>query len=60
MLCSDESNATTGKRLESVGVENSEDNRRAWRELLYTAPGEGLWQCGLGGWLAGGHVSVSV
>jgi fructose-bisphosphate aldolase class 1 len=37
--CSDESNATTGKRLESVGVENSEDNRRAWRELLYTAPG---------------------
>jgi fructose-bisphosphate aldolase class I len=39
LMGSDESNATTGKRLESVGVENSETNRRAWRELLYTAPG---------------------
>lgn len=39
ILASDESNATTGKRLESVGVSNTEDNRRAWRELLYTAPG---------------------
>eukprot|EP00983_Pelagomonas_calceolata_P109132 1159525-Pelagomonas_calceolata.AAC.2 len=38
ILASDESNATTGKRLDSVGVENTEDNRRAWRELLYTAP----------------------
>lgn len=28
-----------GKRLESVGVENTEDNRRDWRQLLYTAPG---------------------
>lgn len=36
---SDESNATTGKRLDSVGVENTETNRRDWRELLYTAPG---------------------
>lgn len=43
---SDESNATTGKRLESVGVENSEDNRRAWRELLYTAPGLGQYISG--------------
>jgi hypothetical protein len=41
ILASDESNATTGKRLEAVGVDNTEDNRRAWRELLYTAPGEG-------------------
>lgn len=23
-----------GKRLESVGVENTEDNRRDWRQLL--------------------------
>jgi hypothetical protein len=28
-----------GKRLESVGVENTEENRRDWRQLLYTAPG---------------------
>ena len=26
--------------MDSVGVENTETNRRDWRELLYTAPGE--------------------
>jgi hypothetical protein len=46
ILASDESNATTGKRLESVGVENTEDTRRAWRELLYTAPGLGQYISG--------------
>eukprot|EP00878_Enallax_costatus_P000798 GHUV01000922.1.p1 GENE.GHUV01000922.1~~GHUV01000922.1.p1 ORF type:complete len:403 (+),score=124.33 GHUV01000922.1:45-1253(+) len=46
ILASDESNVTTGKRLESVGVENTEDNRRAWRELLYTAPGLGQYISG--------------
>jgi fructose-bisphosphate aldolase class 1 len=45
VVCSDESNATTGKRLESVDVENTEDNRRAWRELLYTAPGAKEMSC---------------
>lgn len=42
ILASDESNATTGKRLATVGVENTEDNRRDWRQLLYTAPGLGM------------------
>ena len=46
LQASDESNATTGKRLEAVGVENSEDNRRAWRQLLYTAPGLGQYISG--------------
>ncbi|KAK9831900.1 hypothetical protein WJX81_006849 [Elliptochloris bilobata] len=41
ILASDESNMTTGKRLASVDVENTETNRRDWRELLYTAPGLG-------------------
>lgn len=41
ILASDESNATTGKRLASVGVDNTENNRRDWRQLLYTAPGLG-------------------
>jgi hypothetical protein len=45
---SDESNATTGKRLESVGVENTEDNRRDWRHLLYSAPGVVWLLCGGG------------
>jgi fructose-bisphosphate aldolase, class I len=39
ILAMDESNATCGKRLDSIGVENTEDNRRAYRELLLTAPG---------------------
>lgn len=46
ILASDESNATTGKRLDTVGVENTEDNRRKWRELLYTAPGLGQYISG--------------
>ena len=41
MQASDESNATTGKRLATVNVDNTEENRQEWRELLYTAPGEG-------------------
>lgn len=46
ILASDESNATTGKRLATVGVENTEDNRRDWRQVLYTAPGLGEYISG--------------
>jgi len=46
ILASDESNATTGIRLNSVDVENTEDNRRKWRELLYTAPNLGKYISG--------------
>jgi fructose-bisphosphate aldolase class I len=46
ILASDESNATTGKRLASVNVDNTEDNRRDWRQLLYTAPGLGQYISG--------------
>jgi len=35
-LASDESNGTCGKRFEAIGVENTEENRRDYRELLYT------------------------
>ena len=35
-----------GKRLASVDVENTEENRRDWRQLLYTAPGEQTQQAG--------------
>ena len=37
ILAADESTGTIGKRLNAVGVENSEENRRAFRELLFTA-----------------------
>jgi fructose-bisphosphate aldolase class I len=46
ILASDESNTTTGKRLNAVGIENTEVNRRDWRELLYTAPGLGNYVAG--------------
>lgn len=46
ILASDESNATTGKRLATIGLDNTEENRRQWRELLYTAPGLGNYISG--------------
>lgn len=46
ILAMDESNATCGKRLDSIGVENTEDNRRAYRQLLCTAPGLGEYISG--------------
>ncbi|KAK7275940.1 hypothetical protein RIF29_17067 [Crotalaria pallida] len=38
ILAADESTGTIGKRLSSINVENVETNRRALRELLFTAP----------------------
>lgn len=46
ILASDESNMTTGKRLATVGLENTEKTRQAWRELLYSAPGLGQYISG--------------
>lgn len=37
LLAADESVATMGKRLQDIGVENTEENRRAYRQLLFTA-----------------------
>lgn len=42
----DESNATCGKRLDSIGLENTEANRQAYRELLVTTPGLGQYISG--------------
>ncbi len=41
ILAADESTGTIGKRFDSIGVENNADNRRAWREMLFTTPGLG-------------------
>jgi fructose-bisphosphate aldolase class I len=46
ILAMDESNATCGKRLDSIGVENTEPNRRTYRELLLTTPGLGEYISG--------------
>lgn len=39
ILAADESNGTMNKRLESVGVEPNETNRRDYREMLFRTPG---------------------
>ncbi|MFB9067888.1 class I fructose-bisphosphate aldolase [Pseudofulvimonas gallinarii] len=41
IIAIDESNATIKKRFDSVGVECTEENRRAYREMLLTAPNLG-------------------
>ena len=38
IIAIDESTATIAKRFAGVGIENSEENRRAYRELLLTTP----------------------
>jgi len=38
ILAADESNNTATKRLEEVGIESSEESRRKYRQLLFTAP----------------------
>ena len=37
ILAADESVSTMGKRLSDIGVENTEENRRLYRQLLFTA-----------------------
>lgn len=39
ILAADESTGTIQKRLDSINVPSTEDNRRAYRELLFTTPG---------------------
>src|SRR5215210_7212648 len=39
ILAADESDGTIKKRFDSIGVESIEENRRAYRELLFTTEG---------------------
>jgi fructose-bisphosphate aldolase class I len=39
ILAADESDSTIKKRFDSIGVDSTEDNRRAYRDLLFTTPG---------------------
>jgi len=41
ILAADESTATVGKRLSAVGLENTETNRKKYRELLFSTPSFG-------------------
>lgn len=40
ILAADESTGTMGKRLAGIGVENTEENRRSYRQLLFTSGAE--------------------
>lgn len=46
ILAVDESTKTIGKRLESIGVPNTEEARQAYRGLLFTCPGLGQYVSG--------------
>lgn len=46
IMAMDESNATCGLRLASIGLENTEANRQAYRQLLVSAPGLGQYISG--------------
>ncbi|MFL6018385.1 MAG: class I fructose-bisphosphate aldolase, partial [Gaiellaceae bacterium] len=39
ILAADESDGTIKKRFDSIGIESTEENRRAYRDMLFTTPG---------------------
>jgi fructose-bisphosphate aldolase class I len=47
ILAADESSGTIKKRFDSIGCESTEDRRRAYREMLFTAKGAGEWISGV-------------
>lgn len=47
ILAADEKNDSLEKRFVKLGIENTEENRRAYRELLFTTPGIGDYISGI-------------
>ena len=47
ILAADESTSTIKRRFDAIGVPNTEDNRRAYRELLFRAPGAAKYISGV-------------
>ncbi|WNJ98708.1 class I fructose-bisphosphate aldolase [Thalassospiraceae bacterium LMO-JJ14] len=47
LLAADESTGTMGKRLDSIGVENVEENRRDYREMMFRSSGIGNYISGV-------------
>src|SRR4029079_14601882 len=41
ILAADESSGTIKKRFDTIGVDSAEDNRRTYRQMLFTTPGSG-------------------
>eukprot|EP00613_Pedinella_sp_CCMP2098_P039542 CAMPEP_0171779588 /NCGR_PEP_ID=MMETSP0991-20121206/59096_1 /TAXON_ID=483369 /ORGANISM="non described non described, Strain CCMP2098" /LENGTH=137 /DNA_ID=CAMNT_0012386781 /DNA_START=597 /DNA_END=1007 /DNA_ORIENTATION=+ len=46
LLACDESTKTVGARLETIGVENTEENRKTWRGLLFSTENLGDYVSG--------------
>jgi fructose-bisphosphate aldolase, class I len=47
ILAADESSGTIKKRFDSIGLESTEENRRAYRDMLFTTPGLEEWVSGV-------------
>jgi len=47
ILAADESTATIGKRFDNINVENTEENRRAYRDMLFSAAGAEQYTSGV-------------
>jgi len=47
ILAADESTGTIEKRLKSINVPSTEENRRAYREILFTTAGAGEFISGV-------------
>ncbi len=47
ILAADESMPTITKRFQAVGIESSENSRRAYRSLLFTTPGADQYLSGV-------------
>jgi fructose-bisphosphate aldolase class I len=47
ILAADESGGTIKKRFDAIGVESTEESRRAYRDLLFTADGAEQWISGV-------------
>ncbi len=47
ILAADESSGTIEKRLKSISVPSTEENRRAYREILFTTAGSGEFISGV-------------
>src|SRR5690606_36472467 len=47
ILAADESSGTIKKRFDSIKLESTEEHRRSYREMLFTAPGAKDWISGV-------------
>ena len=47
ILAADESSGTIKKRFDSISVESTEENRRAYRDMLFSTPGLGEFISGV-------------